>query len=219
MINQDIIFRTQEMVKEKLMGEGSGHDWFHIERVWKTALQLAEKENGDKKIVQLAALVHDLADDKVVESEEEGLKEIRDFLSSQGLESEDVQHVLDIVQSLSFSKGKQMTTLEGKIVQDADRLDAMGAIGIARAFTYAGSKGRPIFDPSYKVRENMTKEEYRKGDSSTVHHFYEKLLKLKDLMNTESAKEAAEQRHQFMEHYLKQLFNELGTEEIDNSLS
>jgi uncharacterized protein len=215
MNRQEIIDHTKEMVKEKLTGEGSGHDWFHIERVWKTALQLAEKEGANKDIVQLAALVHDLADDKVVASEEEGLNQIRSFLTREGLDAGEIKQIIDIVQSLSFSKGKKMRTLEGEIVQDADRLDAIGAIGIARAFTYAGSKGRPIFDPSYQIRENMTKEEYRKGDSSTVHHFYEKLLKLKDLMNTESAKQLAQQRHEFMEQYLTQLFDELGVEEIN----
>lgn len=202
------------MVRAQLEGEGSGHDWHHIERVWKQASILAEMEKADNYVVQLAALVHDLADDKVVESEKEGLERIQYFLEGEGVSEKVVEHVLEIVQSMSFSKGKTMRTLEGKVVQDADRLDAIGAIGIARAFTYAGSKGRPIFDPTFEVREEMTQEEYRNGDSSTIHHFYEKLLKLKDLMNTEAAIQLAEERHSFMEEFLDQFYQEMGIEGI-----
>lgn len=215
MSKKEIISNTAQMVRLQLEGEGSGHDWHHIERVWKQASILAEMEGADSYVVQLAALVHDLADDKVVENEEEGLQRIQYFLDGEGVTENVTQHILEIVQSMSFSKGKTMRTLEGKVVQDADRLDAIGAVGIARAFTYAGSKGRPIFDPDFEIREDMSREEYRNGDSSTIHHFYEKLLKLKDLMNTEAAIELAEERHAFMEEFLAQFYKEIGRDGLE----
>lgn len=206
-----IIEHTAEMVKSKLEGEGSGHDWFHIERVWKNAVTIGKEEKVDLFVVELASLLHDLADDKIVENEEKAIDEITYFLEGEGVSDRISQQVLEIIQTISFKggKGKQVLTKEGQVVQDADRLDAIGAIGIARAFTYAGSKGRPIFDPRYTVREKMTMEEYRRGETSTIHHFYEKLLKLKGLMNTDTALELAEKRHAFMEEYLEQFFNEL----------
>lgn len=213
MNNQAIIETTAQMVRAQLEDEGSGHDWYHIERVWKTATYLAKAEQADTFVVQLAALVHDLIDDKLVENEQEAIENVHHFLEGEGVREEVIQHVLEIIQTMSFSKGKSMRTLEGKVVQDADRLDAIGAIGIARAFTYAGNKGRPIFDPSFEVREEMTREEYRNQESSTIHHFYEKLLKLKDLMNTETAIQLAEERHAFMEDYLAQFYKEWSIEE------
>lgn len=213
MNNQAIIETTAQMVRAQLEDEGSGHDWYHIERVWKTATYLAKAEQADTFVVQLAALVHDLIDDKLVENEQEAIENVHHFLEGEGVREEVIQHVLEIIQTMSFSKGKSMRTLEGKVVQDADRLDAIGAIGIARAFTYAGNKGRPIFDPSFEVREEMTREEYRNQESSTIHHFYEKLLKLKDLMNTEMAIQLAEERHAFMEDYLAQFYKEWSIEE------
>lgn len=213
MNNQAIIETTAQMVHAQLEDEGSGHDWYHIERVWKTATYLAKAEQADTFVVQLAALVHDLIDDKLVENEQEAIENVHHFLEGEGVREEVIQHVLEIIQTMSFSKGKSMRTLEGKVVQDADRLDAIGAIGIARAFTYAGNKGRPIFDPSFEVREEMTREEYRNQESSTIHHFYEKLLKLKDLMNTETAIQLAEERHAFMEDYLAQFYKEWSIEE------
>lgn len=212
MNNQEIIENTARMVQLTLEGEGSGHDWLHIERVWHTAVYLAQKEGADLFIVQLAALVHDLADEKVVASEERGLSEINYYLEGEGVPSQMIEHVLEIVQTLSFSKGTSVRTIEGKVVQDADRLDAIGAVGIARAFTYGGSKRQPIFDPNFDVRENMTIEEYRKGETSTIHHFYEKLLKLKERMNTETAVQLAEERHLFMMEFLEQFFKEIGIE-------
>ncbi|MGO2602485.1 MAG: HD domain-containing protein [Alkalibacterium gilvum] len=210
MYNQTIIDETKQMVRSKLLNEGSGHDWYHIERVWKTALNLAEKEKANRFIVELAALLHDLIDDKIVSNKNEAVKEVLYWLEGAGVSSSDSEKILEIIENISFKGGnnKRLHTIEEQVVQDADRLDAIGAIGIARCFAYAGSKGTPIFDPEVSVRETMTEEEYRKGKSSAVHHFYEKLFKLKDLMNTKAAREVAEERHKFMEDYLTQFFNE-----------
>ncbi|HAJ69922.1 MAG: HD domain-containing protein [Alkalibacterium sp.] len=210
MYNQTIIDETKQMVRSKLLNEGSGHDWYHIERVWKTALNLAEKEKANRFIVELAALLHDLIDDKIVSNKNEAVKEVLYWLEGAGVSSSDSEKILEIIENISFKGGnnKRLHTIEAQVVQDADRLDAIGAIGIARCFAYAGSKGTPIFDPEVSVRETMTEEEYRKGKSSAVHHFYEKLFKLKDLMNTKAAREVAEERHKFMEDYLTQFFNE-----------
>jgi uncharacterized protein len=210
MNKQTIVADTIDMVKEKLNNEGSGHDWYHIERVWKMASKLAAKEQAKSYIVELAALLHDLIDDKLVSSKDEAVREVEYWLEGAGVSSSDSERIMDIIQTISFKggNGRKLTTLEAQIVQDADRLDAIGAIGIARCFTYAGSKGDVIFNPELSVRESMTEKEYREGPSSAVHHFYEKLLKLKDLMNTETAKQIAEERHAFMEDFLIQFFNE-----------
>ncbi|SDK73476.1 HD domain-containing protein [Alkalibacterium thalassium] len=210
MNKQTIVADTIDMVKEKLNNEGSGHDWYHIERVWKMASKLAAKEQANSYIVELAALMHDLIDDKLVSSKDEAVQEVEYWLEGAGVSSSDAERIMDIIQTISFKggNGRKLTTLEAQIVQDADRLDAIGAIGIARCFTYAGSKGDVIFNPELSVRESMTEKEYREGPSSAVHHFYEKLLKLKDLMNTETAKQIAEERHAFMEDFLIQFFNE-----------
>lgn len=210
MYNEAIINDTKEMVREKLLNEGTGHDWYHIERVWKTAVTLAEKEKANRFIVELAALLHDLIDDKLVSNKDEAVQEVMYWLEGVGVTSKDSERILEIIETISFKGGnsKKLHTIEAQIVQDADRLDAIGAIGIARCFAYAGSKGDPLFDPELSVRDTMTEEEYRKGKSSAVHHFYEKLLKLKDLMNTKAAREMAEERHAFMEDYLTRFFNE-----------
>lgn len=210
MYNETIINDTKEMVRKKLLNEGTGHDWYHIERVWKTAVTLAEKEKANRFIVELAALLHDLIDDKLVSNKDEAVQEVMYWLEGVGVTSKDGERILEIIETISFKGGnsKKLQTIEAQIVQDADRLDAIGAIGIARCFAYAGSKGDPLFDPELSVRDTMTEEEYRKGKSSAVHHFYEKLLKLKDLMNTKAAREMAEERHAFMEDYLTRFFNE-----------
>ena len=210
MNKQTIVADTIDMVKEKLNNEGSGHDWYHIERVWKMASKLAAKEQANSYIVELAALMHDLIDDKLVSSKDEAVQEVEYWLEGAGVSSSDAERIMDIIQTISFKggNGRKLTTLEAQIVQDADRLDTIGAIGIARCFTYAGSKGDVIFNPELSVRESMTEKEYREGPSSAVHHFYEKLLKLKDLMNTETAKQIAEERHAFMEDFLIQFFKE-----------
>lgn len=210
MNKQAIVTDTKQMVKEKLMHEGTGHDWYHIERVWKTASKLAEKEQANSFIVELSALLHDLIDDKLVSDTTQAAQEVEYFLEGAGVSSSDADRIMDIIQSISFKggNGRKLTSLEAQIVQDADRLDAIGAIGIARCFAYAGSKGDMLFNPELSVREEMTEKEYREGPSSAIHHFYEKLLKLKELMNTETAKDMAEERHTFMEDYLMKFFEE-----------
>ena len=210
MYNKMIINDTMRMVREKLLNEGSGHDWYHIERVWKMAVTLAEEEQANRFVVELAALLHDLIDDKLVSNKEDAIQEVMYWLDGVGVSSKDSEKVLEIIDSISFKGGntRKLETIEAQVVQDADRLDAIGAIGIARCFAYAGSVGHPLFDPELSVREDMTEKEYRKGKTSAVHHFYEKLLKLKDLMNTDAARRIAEERHAFMEEYLTQFFNE-----------
>ncbi|KYG30994.1 HD domain-containing protein [Alkalihalobacillus trypoxylicola] len=207
---EEIIRKTEAWVKNQLIDERSGHDWYHVKRVSNQASKLAKLENADYFIVTMAALLHDIADDKLIENEQKALDSIKDWLDSLEINQEEQSHIFDIIQSISFKggNGSPLRTLEAKIVQDADRLDAMGAIGIARTFTYSGHKGQAMYDPNLEIRENMTLEEYRNGQSSAVHHFYEKLLKLKDLMNTEHAKKEAEIRHQYMETFLAQFFQE-----------
>lgn len=210
-MNKEVIVSdTKEMVKQKLKNEGTGHDWYHIERVWKMASKLAKKEQANSYIVELAALVHDLIDDKLVTDKSKSIEEVEYWLEGAGVSSSDTERIMDIIQSISYKggNGRKLSSLEAQIVQDADRLDAIGAIGIARCFTYTGSKGNLMFNPELSVREDMTEREYREGPSSAIHHFYEKLLKLKELMNTDAAKEIAEKRHAFMEEYLIQFFEE-----------
>jgi uncharacterized protein len=206
----EIIDKTKQFVKSALENDASGHDWWHIVRVHTTAKNLAEQENANLFIVEMAALLHDLADEKLNETEEIGLKKVEDWLVSCAVEEVYREQILTIIKNISFKGGNRppQTTIEGKVVQDADRLDALGAVGIARTFAYAGAKGDIIFDPNLPVRETMTKDEYRNGKSTPINHFYEKLFKLKDLMNTYTAKVLAEQRHQFMINYLQQFMKE-----------
>lgn len=212
MNREAIVSDTAEMVKEKLKNEGTGHDWYHIERVWKTAKQIAEKEKANRFIVEMAAILHDLIDDKVVDDSSKAVEEVEYWLEGAGVSSKDSERIMEIIHTISFRGGstRSTLTLEGQVVQDADRLDAIGAIGIARCFSYAGSKGNVLFDPELSIRENMTEKEYREGQTSAVHHFYEKLFKLKDLMNTEIGRQMAEERHAFMEDFLVQFFKEWG---------
>ncbi|WP_347550874.1 HD domain-containing protein [Pseudalkalibacillus hwajinpoensis] len=195
-------------VKSKLEKEGSGHDWHHIERVVKHARQVATAEGANLFVCEVAALVHDLADDKIVASEAEGLEEVKELLKD--LEPSDREHIMEIITTISFKGGNRppVTTLEAKVVQDADRLDALGAIGVARTFVYAGSKGDLIYDPSIKPRDKMTVSSYRNEQSTAINHFYEKLLTLKNLMNTRKGIELANQRHQFMVMFLEQFQDE-----------
>jgi uncharacterized protein len=206
----EIIKHTEEFVKNILKNDSSGHDWWHIVRVYNTARELANEEKADLFIVEMSALLHDIADEKLNESEEIGIKRVADWLEHCKVEQEDKQHILQIIQNMSFKGGNQapLTTIEGQIVQDADRLDALGAIGIARTFAYAGVKGDILHDPTLPIREAMTKEEYRTGKSTPINHFYEKLLKLKGLMMTESARKVAEERHNYMEKFLNQFMKE-----------
>ncbi|MED3572055.1 HD domain-containing protein [Cytobacillus praedii] len=210
-MKEDMIVRTESFVKEVLGEDSTGHDWYHIERVRKNALYIAEKENkGDRFIIEMAALLHDIPDEKLNESKEDGEKKLTDFLELLALEKAACEKIIEIIQSISFKGGRktELISVEAEIVQDADRLDAIGAIGIGRTFAYGGKKGHLLYDPAIKVREEMSEKEYRTGKSSTIHHFYEKLLKLKDLLNTDTARELASKRHQFMEQFLEQFYSE-----------
>lgn len=210
MDKNQIIDNTIIFVKKELEHDTTGHDFWHIHRVNEMAKKIALEENANIFICELAALLHDVADDKLVEDEKEGLNRVRNFLNENKVEEDDMEQVMEIISTMSFKGGnnKKMTTLEGKIVQDADRLDAIGAIGIARCMCYSGAKGRPIYEPNEEIRENMTIEEYRSNKGNAINHFYEKLLKLKDSMNTNTGKKLAEGRHKYMENFLEQFYNE-----------
>lgn len=207
-----IIDKTILFVKEKLQDAEGGHDWFHIERVFKNAVLIAQEEVCDVTVVKLGALLHDIADSKFHEGDEEiGPKTARNFLESENVSEEIIEHVIQIIRNISFKGGnfeKNFSSKELEIVQDADRLDALGAIGIARAFNYGGFKNRALYNPTISPKLNMTKEEYKKSDSPTLNHFYEKLLLLKDKMNTETGKKLAQERHRFMETFLSQFYAE-----------
>lgn len=210
-MDKSILTMTEQFVRNELGEDATGHDWFHIERVRRNALYICKTENkGDAFIIEMAALLHDISDEKLNESAEQGDEKLSAFLKSVDMAEEIKHHIKSIIDSISFKGGRimELESTEAKIVQDADRLDAIGAIGIARAFAYGGKKGQQIFDPGLIFREKMTTEEYRKGKSTSINHFYEKLLKLKDLMNTETAKLMAEERHHTMELFLEQFYKE-----------
>ncbi|MDF0725745.1 HD domain-containing protein [Cytobacillus sp. S13-E01] len=210
MDRHDMIENTEFFVRNILQNDSSGHDWWHIFRVRNMAVELARKEDAKLLIVELAALLHDVADEKLNSDEQAGINKVIQWLKKLNLNENDSNHIIEIIKTMSFKggHGEPMTTLEGKIVQDADRLDAIGAVGIARTFAYAGSRLDLIYDPSIPVRRSLTKAEYRNGTSTAINHFYEKLLKLSELMNTKSAKEIAMERHRFMEAYLDQFYKE-----------
>jgi len=220
MENELIIIKTKEYVKNKLGGEVTGHDWWHTLRVYKTSIYIGEKENANLYIVGLAALLHDIADWKFNdESIDIGPKVSREWLESLGVDGNTINSVTKIIETMSFKGGTtnaDQKTKEGKVVQDADRLDALGAIGIARAFAYGGFKERELHNPNIKPQKYKDFEQYKKSVGTTVNHFYEKLLLLKNLMNTESGKSMAIQRHEFMEKYLDQFFKEWDCREIDS---
>jgi uncharacterized protein len=207
-----VIANTIAFVKQQLHDAEGGHDWFHIERVYKNALLIAQGETCDLDVVKLGALLHDVADSKFHDGDETvGPKVAREFLESQNVAEETIQHVINIIENISFKGGnfeKKFNSIELEIVQDADRLDAIGAIGVARAFNYGGFKNRALYNPDIQPNLNMSKEEYKKSDSPTVNHFYEKLLLLKDKMNTTSGKKIAEERHVYMEQFLSQFYAE-----------
>ena len=212
MTNQNLINDTIAFVKKELENAEGGHDWFHIERVYKNAVLIANGENCDILIVQLGALLHDIADSKFHDGDETvGPKKARLFLESKTVSENTITHVVNIIENISFKGGhetKKFSSLELDIVQDADRLDAIGAIGVARTFNYGGFKNRAIYNPEIKPNLNMSKEEYKNSDAPTINHFYEKLLLLKDKMNTKTGKEIANQRHDFMELFLTQFYAE-----------
>lgn len=212
-MNQEIIIdRTVTFVKQTLADAEGGHDWFHIYRVWKSAKQLAISEEVDLFVVELGALLHDIADSKFHNGDEEvGPRMARDFLSSLQVDEASIQHVVEIINNISFKGGKEAQTFKSPeldVVQDADRMDAIGAIGIARTFNYGGHKNRTIYNPAIPPNLDMTKEEYKNSDAPTINHFYEKLLLLKDRMNTKAGITMAEKRHTFMEQYLEEFYKE-----------
>ncbi|HBN03454.1 MAG TPA: phosphohydrolase [Bacteroidetes bacterium] len=206
------IEKTITYVKQQLANAEGGHDWWHIERVWKSAKKIAETENVNLLVIELGALLHDIADAKFHDGDEElGPQIAAVFMREINVDEETIQHVVQIIKHISFKGGKEAQTFtspELNVVQDADRLDALGAIGIARTFNYGGFKNREIFNPNIPPNLTMTKEEYKKSDAPSINHFYEKLLLLKDLMNTETGKQLAIQRHVFMEQYLEQFYLE-----------
>lgn len=206
-MNKDLILsKTEEFVRQKLEGDGTGHDWWHIHRVRNIALRLGNEENADLFVVELAALLHDIADHKFHDGNEEiGPATAHNWLVELEVEQTVIVHVCDIIRDVSF-KGSEvetpMKTIEGKVVQDADRLDALGAIGIARAFAYGGHKNRKLYDPDISPEQHRSFEAYKKTTGPTINHFYEKLFLLKGRMNTESARKLAEQRDRFMHDFV-----------------
>lgn len=205
-----LIGNVEAFVKKQLEAEGTGHDWMHIDRVRRTAVNLAKKYSCNEVVVELSALLHDVIDEKLSPYIRLKTDDVEQLLLKEGLDRHSIQEVLAVISSISFKggTGEAVSSIEAQLVQDADRLDAMGAIGIARVFSYGGSKGNLIYDPMIPTRDSMTYDEYRNMKSTSINHFYEKLLKLKDLMNTEEGKILAQQRHQFMLDYLSQFFLE-----------
>lgn len=212
MTTVDIIDNTIAFVKATLKDAEGGHDWFHIERVYKNSLLIAKHEDVDVFVVALGALLHDIADSKFHNGDESvGPRVASDFLRSEDVTEDVITHVIQIIGNISFKGGKVARTfssIELDVVQDADRLDALGAIGIARTFNYGGFKNRAIYNPDIEPNLEMTKEEYKASTAPTLNHFYEKLLLLKDKMNTETGKHLAQQRHNYMEQFLEQFYKE-----------
>ncbi len=208
---------TISFVKDTLEGAEGGHDWFHIERVYRNTLLILKSEKADKFVVILAALLHDIADPKFHNGDEKiGPKMAAEFLMSINVSSVIIEHVIQIIKHISFKSNigtiSNFNSPEFDIVQDADRLDAIGAVGIARCFNYGGFKNRTIYDPAVKPNLEMSKEEYKTSTAPTINHFYEKLMLLKELMNTKTGKKIATERHRFMEIYLRQFFSEINGE-------
>ena len=209
----DIIEATKAFVKSELQGAEGGHDWFHTERVYNNTLNIAKHEAVDIQIVSLAALLHDIADSKFHNGDETiGPKIAREFLFKHNVDSYVIEHIVAIIENMSFKNSleriQKFTSLELKVVQDADRLDAIGAIGIARCFNYGGFKNRALYDPEIAPNLTMNKAQYKASKAPTINHFYEKLLLLKEQMNTKTGRKIAEKRHQFMLHYLEQFYGE-----------
>lgn len=204
------ISSIETWVKDQLMNETTGHDWYHIKRVTNLSKELLKSEAADEFIVMASALLHDIPDEKLVEDVDASMKDIENFLVSIDVDQSVIQEIFTIISTISFKggHGDKLTSIEACIVQDADRLDAIGAIGIARTFQYGGAKGQAMYDPELAVRDDMSAKEYRQGNSTSVNHFYEKLLLLKDKLNTKRAKEIAEERENFMKLFLDHFFKE-----------
>lgn len=207
-----IIEKTKDYVKKTLEGEGSGHDWWHVYRVWQLAKQIGKNEKADMFIVELAALLHDIADYKLYNGDVEiGPKTAEKWLKELGIEKKYIDVIVSIIRNINFKGARvkhDIKTLEGKIVFDADKLDAIGAIGIARTFAFGGHMDREIYNPNVRPYLHKSFEEYKNGKSHTINHFYEKLLLLKNLMHTKTAKKIAVKRHKYMERFLKKFYNE-----------
>ncbi|WP_142683460.1 HD domain-containing protein [Chitinophaga polysaccharea] len=210
--HEQVITATVNFVKEELQGAEGGHDWWHIYRVWQQAKHIAAAETANVLVVELGALLHDIADSKFHNGNEDiGPAKATAFLQTLEVPADIIVRVENIIRHISFKGGNQERTFfsaELAIVQDADRLDAIGAIGIARAFNYGGFKNRSLYDPAVKPNMQMTKEEYKSSTAPTITHFYEKLLLLKDRMNTTTGKKLAEERHAFMELFLERFYKE-----------
>lgn len=205
-----LLAEAEAFARAELAHDSSGHDWSHIERVRRLALTIARAEGANAFICELAALLHDIADYKIAGDEAVGAARVRQWLEQRAASDETIERVMEIIATMSFAGGERppMTTLEGRIVQDADRLDAIGAIGVARAFAYGGAHGRALYDPGVPPRERMSTEEYRSQAAPTINHFYEKLLLLKDRLNTAHARRLAEERHRFMLEFLERFYAE-----------
>ncbi|MDZ7848454.1 MAG: HD domain-containing protein [Owenweeksia sp.] len=212
MQHQELIARTQKFVKRELSQAEGGHDWFHVERLHRLAREIAQSEQVDLLVVELAALLHDIADSKFHNGNEEVGPQLADeFLTRLGVNDEAKDHVVNIVRHVSFKNEFSTVTFQSPelhVVRDADRLDALGAIGIARAFNYGGHKKRAIYDPAIKPQPDLSKEKYKQSTAPTINHFYEKLLLLKDRMHTQTGRRLAEVRHRFLEQYLAQFYRE-----------
>ncbi len=213
MNKKEVVSKTKDFAKNKLYGEGTGHDWWHVLRVWQLAERIGKEEGADLFIVEVSSLLHDIADWKFQKGADDsiGAMVAKEWLESLGVNNEEISQVCEIIKNVSY-KGAgvedKLRTIEGKVVQDADRLDAIGAVGIARCFAYGGSKGRAIYDPSVNPTEHDSFEEYKNNNSPSINHFYEKLLQLKERMNTATGRKMAEERHKFMELYLERFYGE-----------
>jgi uncharacterized protein len=212
MDSNNLLQSTETFVKSRLAGEGTGHDWWHVVRVVNIARKIHSVEGGDWLVIELTLLLHDVGDRKVINKDNDDYSIAEDFLVSQNVPAETINKVLSIIKTMSYSKSfdasEKDDSIEFTIVQDADRLDAIGAIGVGRAFAYGGSRSRLLYDPDYKQQEFKSSEDYKKSESSTIHHFYEKLLLIKDKLNTETAKEIAIQRDEFMQLFLQEFLDE-----------
>ena len=212
MKHQELISRTIAFVKKELANAEGGNDWFHIERVYKNSLLISKTEAVDLLVTSLGALLHDIADSKFHHGDETvGPKKARQFLEAENVSEEIILHVINIIENISYKGGNRVQKFNSKelaVVQDADRLDAIGAIGIARAFNYGGFKNRKLYDPEIASNLTMSPSEYKASTAPTINHFYEKLLLLKDKMNTQTGKQIAQKRHEYMEGFLKQFYGE-----------
>jgi uncharacterized protein len=211
---RNIIQAAEQLVRQRLQKDTSGHDWYHIDRVRRIALRIGKKEKVDLFLVELMALLHDLHDRKIVGSgnEEKELRVTEQWLQRHGVHQEHIDEIVYVIKNQSYSAsgitGKRLTSSAGQVMQDADRLDALGAIGIARCFTYGGKTGHPMHDPVIAPVEELSAEEYMKENNTSLNHFYEKLFKLKDLMNTKTGKQIAAARHAYMKAFVKEFLAE-----------